>query len=382
MQTTTQSIDTLQFTSGAWSSPPSSELDSDRTLVVAFGARGLADNPKPFADLRAAFPTSAIIGCSGSGEILNDRLHDDTLSVGLSRLPNSRLAQAFAPVRDRGDSFRAGDLLARQLEGPGLKGVLVFTDGLNVNGSELARGLASVLPPGVTVTGGLAGDADKFQSTWTLLGDKLGSNMAVAIGFYGDRVRIGHGSKGGWDAFGPERRVTRSSGNVLFELDGKPALSLYKQYLGEKAAGLPGSALLFPLSLRSSAQADQMLVRTVLAVSEADNSMTFAGDVPEGSSVQLMRANFDRLVAGAAEATRQANSIVPSNPCLAIGVSCVGRRLVLGQRTADEIESTFDLLPEGSKMVGFYSYGELSPTSTGRCELHNQTMTLSIICED
>ena len=74
----------------------------------------------------------------------------------------------------------------------------------------------------------------------------------VAVGLYGEHVKLGHGSKGGWDTFGPERIVTKSDGNVLYELDDKPALALYKEYLGDRAAGLPGSALLFPLALRAS----------------------------------------------------------------------------------------------------------------------------------
>ena len=189
-------------------------------------------------------------------------------------------------------------------------------------------------------------------------------------------------SKGGWDRFGPERTVTRSEGNVLFELDGKPALDLYKTYLGERASGLPATALLFPLALRARAGEEKSLVRTILAVDESARSLTFAGDVPQGSLAQLMRANFDRLVDGAEGAALMTRGRCgKGRSTLAVAISCVGRRLVLGERTEEELEAVGDVLPEGARVLGFYSYGEISPFATGRCDLHNQTMTLTTLQE-
>src|SRR5262249_21680514 len=192
-----------------------------------------------------------------------------------------------------------------------------------VNGSQLVRGLNSVLPETVVVTGGLSGDGTRFKRTWVCVGDKVRSGIVAALGFYGDHVIIQHGSKGGWDKFGPERVVTRSEGNVLFEIDGKPALSLYKEYLGEKAAELPASGLLFPLSLRASAKDDKFLVRTLLAVDHDKNTMTFAGDVPKGHLVQLMKADFDRLVGGASLAAASAKQTAPTiaSSSLAVAIS-------------------------------------------------------------
>jgi hypothetical protein len=204
----------------------------------------------------------------------------------------------------------------------------------------------------------------------------------TAVGFYGDRIRIGHGSKGGWDRFGPERRVTKSQGNVLFELDGRPALQLYKEYLGDRASGLPATGLLFPLALRAKQTDSKSLVRTILGVNEHEQSLTFAGDIPEGAYAQLMKANFDRLVQGASEAATSTKLLADGDSsALAVAISCVGRRLVLGGRTEEETEATLDVLPKGTKQVGFYSYGEISPYTAGSCDLHNQTMTLTTLSE-
>jgi hypothetical protein len=375
-------LETFQFDAErGWSVGTFPALNSERTLVLAFGARRFLDEPGCLKELASAYPDAVIAGCSTSGEILGDRLYDNSLSVAVYRFAKTTLTSVSAPVRSPADSFRAGELLARQLERPDLRAVLVLSDGLKVNGSELVRGLNSVLPESVVVTGGLAGDGDRFQRTWVLRQGTPCEGFVSAVGFYGDHIRVGHGSRGGWDVFGPERVVTRSEGNILFELDGRPALPLYKDYLGERAAGLPATALLFPLALRARTGDEKSLVRTVLSIDEARQAMVFAGDIPQGWTAQLMRANFDRLIEGAAQSALMTRKQGEQTPILSIAVSCVGRRLVLGERTEEELERALEVFPPGSQQVGFYSYGEISPFTTGNCDLHNQTMTLTTICE-
>jgi hypothetical protein len=367
-----------------WSCGTFPALDSECTLVVVFGAPEFAAAPEPIQEIVRAYPGSHIVGCSTAGEIFGTNISDLSLSVAVVRFARGSVATAFAPVRSAEESYAAGESVASQLAGPSLQGVLVLSDGLKVNGSELVRGLNSALPESVVVTGGLAGDGDRFQSTWLIKDGLPASGGCVsAVGFYGDSIKIHHGSKGGWDIFGSERRVTRSAGNVLYELDGRPALQLYKEYLGDRAAGLPATALLFPLAVRPSSAEEQTVVRTILAVNEETQSMVFAGDVPQGSRAQLMRANFDRLIDGASVAAQMTrNGHNGSGPTLAIAISCVGRRLVLGQRAEEEVEATLNVLSAETQQIGFYSYGELSPLPNGRCDLHNQTMTLTTITED
>jgi hypothetical protein len=357
-------------------------MDSDRTLVLLFGSSSFVDGPDPIAELLNDYRKSIVIGCSTAGEILGTQIFDESVSAAIVRFDHTDLRLASAPARSVEDSFTAGQEIARQLNDSRLKGIFVLSDGLHVNGSELVRGLNSKVSPSVVVTGGLAGDGDQFRRTWVLQDRRPQPGFVTAVGLYGDRIQIGHGSKGGWDRFGPERCVTRSKGNILFELDGRPALQLYKEYLGDRAVGLPATGLLFPLALRSDESDAKSLVRTILAVDEREQSLTFAGDIPEGALAQLMKANFDRLVQGASEAASSTKLSTDGGPCtLAIAISCVGRRLVLGERTEEEIEATLDVLPKGTRQIGFYSYGELSPFATGTCDLHNQTMTLTTLSE-
>jgi len=365
-----------------WSVSAFPMLDSNRTLILVFAAPQFINNPKPIAELIKAYPQAKITGCSSAGEIFGSTINDNSLSVAVVKFDHTMVRIESTTIQNSEDSYTAGSTLAKKLTDEDLKSILLLSDGLKVNGTELVKGFNDTLPQNVVVTGGLAGDGSAFKRTWIIYDGSPRENAICAVGLYGKQLKVGHGSKGGWDPFGPERRVTRSKGNVLYELDGKPALVLYKEYLGDRAKDLPASGLLFPLMIRENTNQEKQLVRTILAVDEAKQSLTFAGDIPTGYLAQLMRANFDRLVTGANDAAMMAsNNISGNGPTLAIAISCVGRRLLLGQRTEEETEATLEMLPKGTSQIGFYSYGELSPYTTGTCDLHNQTMTLTTYAE-
>lgn len=362
-----------------WEAP--SDATADAQLVMTFGARERLLDSSLLAPLRARYPEAIFFGCSTSGEIAGTAVSDDTIVASALAFEHTAVRLAVTPLADEADSHAAGRRLAADLAGAELSHVFVLSDGLTVNGSQLAAGLTTGVGDGIVVTGGLAGDGTAFSRTAVVAGMAVGPGMAAAVGLYGSHVRVGCASLGGWDPFGPERIVTRARGNVLFELDGQSALGLYKRYLGHHAAELPASALLFPLAVREAGQ--DPIVRTVLSVDENAESMTFAGDVPEGARARLMKANFDRLIDGATGAARACHAAVPdARASFALLISCVGRRLVLKQRTEEEVEAVRDVVGPQAALAGFYSYGEISPFTPGaHCRLHNQTMTITTLAE-
>lgn len=382
-------LQTFHYKNGkGWSVSSFPDLDSENTLILLFAAPEFSQNPAPIIELAKHYPNSKIIGCSSAGEIIGSRILDESISVAIAKFEKSKIEIVQTKITSADESTQVGVTIAEKLNKPDLRSIFVLSDGLNVNGSELVKGLNSRKNKNVVVTGGLAGDGSRFKETWSVYKGEIVKNSVIAVGFYGDHIQIGHGSRGGWDIFGPERRITRSKNNILFELDNKPALALYKEYLGELAKDLPATGLLYPLAIRKDSSDSHQLVRTILAVNENDQSLTFAGDVPTGYLAQLMRANFDRIITAADEAGELALKRMVgidneyAKPVLAIAVSCVGRRLLLGERTEEETESTLESLPTTTQQIGFYSYGELSPYSTGDCDLHNQTMTMTTIYED
>ena len=368
------------FQNEQWSTPLPD--NSQAQWVLVFGNRALMHDPEFRKNLLSAFPKAQVMGCTTSGEIIETEIHDDSIALTAIEFEHSSIQSLSINAKDFSSSYEAGVYLSQQLPKEGLRHLFVISDGQLVNGTDLVNGISENLANNTMLTGGLAGDAARFEETVVWHNDKVEPGLIVLTGFYGENLQIGHGSLGGWDAFGPDRLITRSEGNILYELDNQSALDLYKKFLGEYASELPASALRFPLSVRKADQSESV-VRTILSIDEEQQSMTFAGDMPEGAYAKLMRANFERLIDGANDAAiNAAASITSENSEFAILISCVGRRLVLQQSTEDELESVQEVLTDDCTLCGFYSYGEISPMlKTQSCALHNQTMTITTFSE-
>ena len=351
-------------------------------IVMYFAAPGTTGQSECFTEMKRQYPSAHVIGCTTGGEIVADDVLDDTIVSTAIEFEKTQVRMSAAHIQGSDESFLCGQKIGRDLQGAGLVTIFVLSDGICVNGSELVRGITEVVGKDIPVTGGMAGDGDRFEMTMVGADCEPSEGQIAAFGLYGESLIIGHGSIGGWDVFGPERLITRSEDNVLFELDGEPALELYKRYLGDEAQNLPGSALLFPLKVRPSDMPDQDVVRTIVGIDEAAQSMTFAGNVPQGHVAQLMRGNFDHLIEGAASAAKAAALDASESQKLAVMVSCVGRKLLMGQRIGEEIEAAGQALGTNSVTTGFYSYGEISPhAESGVSDLHNQTMTVTVYSE-
>jgi hypothetical protein len=283
--------------SKGWEPDQPGRLSQSAQLVLLFGSTAILKEKRCIAEIKGIYPKAYLWGCSTAGEIFGTQVSDDSLVITAVEFEYTRIKCAHVKINKMEDSLSAGEYLAQCFDKDGLVHVLVLSDGLMINGSDLVKGLIKHLPSEVTVTGGLSGDGGRFMETLVLCEDTVDNGVIAVLGLYGDRLKIGYGSLGGWDPFGPERLITKSKGSILYEMDGKSALELYKKYLGTHAAGLPATGLLFPLSVRTK-EKERGVVRTILSVSEEEQSMTFAGDVPEGAYAQLMKANFDRILPG------------------------------------------------------------------------------------
>jgi hypothetical protein len=351
-------------------------------LILAFGEPGLITDQETFNYIKNLFPKGNIVSCSTAGEIIDEEVCDNSIVVTAIQFEKTTIKCSITHIGQHDNSYETGKHLMKELLADDLCTVFVISDGTTINGSELVSGLNENNPRRIPVTGGLAGDGARFNKTFAGLNQLPQEGVIIAIGFYGNNLNIGHGSMGGWDEFGPERIITRSEKNVLYEIDGKNALDLYKEYLGPYKDELPGSALLFPLSLTEPGS-DKHVIRTILRINEEEKSMLFAGNLPQGCKVRLMKANFDRLIDGSSLAANNAfTSLVNGHPQLALLISCVGRKLILQGRSDEEVVAAKNIFGNHVPIAGFYSYGEISPFAPfTRCELHNQTMTITTFSE-
>ncbi len=358
------------------------EFSFQPEIVILFGEGSLLAESGVAQLYKKIYPNSIVTGCSTAGEIYGSTVNDDTIAVNAIKFDKTKMEYHSVKLSEVDNDIEAGKKLLANFTKEGMRHVFVFSDGASVNGTDLVKGISDMLPKDVNVTGGLAGDGSNFAKTYVVDNGEVKSGIISAVAFYGESIKIGYGSLGGWNSFGVERSVTKSEGNVLFELDNLPALETYKSYLGEQAKDLPASGLLFPLSIRTKA-GEEPLVRTILAVDEEAQSLTFAGDIPEGAYVKLMKANIDALIDGAEGAAQKSIlKDIEKKPEFAILVSCVGRKLVMKQLVEEEVEAVIDIIGEDALITGFYSYGELAPfQQAGNCALHNQTMTITTFTE-
>lgn len=349
-------------------------------ILLAFGSGRDSSGEILVNWWKSTFPDAQLIGCSSAGEILDTEVFSNTITVTAIQFEHT-------PFKIHAIDFEAGtrceelaERLVKDLNRENLKLCFVLSDGLNINGSRFVDSLRELLPENCLLTGGLAGDGKRFQETLVCLNEHFSSCKIVLLALYGDHIEVEYGSMGGWDSFGPARLVTHSENNVLYSVDHQNALQLYKKFLGPYAKDLPSSALRFPLLITT--KDGKKIVRTILAVDEEAGTMTFAGDIPQGSFAELMRANFERLIDGAGDAAAEVMHKQAHPPELAILISCVGRRLVLGQRIEEEIEVIRDTFGAETKLAGFYSYGEICPyEKLNDAMLHNQTMTITTLRE-
>ena len=364
--------DVLEYRGGGWTLGGTNTPD----VVFAFLDPDLARQSAAFADLKTRFPDTPVVGCTTGGEIAGgEALVGGGVAACLS-FEGVKVQVVSMDIASAGESLATGRAMAAQFQGDDLSGVFIVSDGARVNGSALVDGFREVLGENASINGGLAGDADRFGETLVGCDGVLAAGRIVAVGFFGKALRLRTGSFGGWQVFGPMRRITRSDGNILYELDNKPALELYKRYLGDEAEALPGSALFYPLQVSNPANPEETVVRTILGIDEATGGMQFAGDMPQGWTAQLMVGEINGLIDGAGQAGHEAAGAGADS--FAMLVSCIGRRLLLGQRATEEVQAVVKALG-GVAHAGFYSYGEISPNGyQGTCNLHNQTMTVTV----
>ena len=354
----------------------------ENPLVLIFGNRYALENSNIYNEIKDLFPTGHIVFGSTSGEIMGETVMDETVTLTAIEFERSNFVVKTKNVSDfSNDDRKLGEALLKEFSTEKLKHIFLVSEGSTVNGSALIDGFEKNKNKIIGLSGGLCGDGDRFERTLASYNQNPKDGEIVAIGFYGDSLEITSANFGGWTPFGPERIITKSKNNILHELDGKPALDLYKKYLGDKANELPKSALLYPLSVRTD-ENQEPIVRTILNIDEANNTMILAGDVPEGSKVQLMMSTVDDIANGAHTAAKYAMNNRKSEPELAILISCIGRKLVMDQRTEEEVEEVISVIGENAAVTGFYSYGEMAPFAGQEfCKLHNQTMTLTLFSE-
>lgn len=363
------------WAAGKWEAAGGQSMNGEADLVLAFGSAATMRDGKALGRLREEYPAARLLGCATPAGIHGARSHEHQLASTAIDFDHSTVRSARVEVGSAPDGYVAGQRLADALWADDLVHVLLLCDASGATAGDLTRGLAHALPDGVTFTGGISASGLVF------LDDSAAQNAVAAIGFYGKRLKVTCGCGGQWELFGPERHVTRARGNILYELNDRPAFEVYHEDLGRYAGEIAAIGVHFPLSVRTN-DPTQGVARAVVGADREHGTLTLAGDATEGGFARVMRASHDGLLRGAGLA---ADNCCPGGqpPQLALLVSGMNRRIVLKNRASEEMEAVRDVFGPGTVLTGFYGAGEIAPAEAGeRPEFQNQTMAVTGFSEN
>ena len=362
------------------------------SLSMMFGNTSWFENESTRRVLSSS--STPVVACSGAGAIEGSEIHDNALSIIQMYVsqPHNYIQTFTETLKDVHASRKIGVSLAKKISAVDLAHVFFVLPGVDINATLFLEGFKEVLPD-VRISGGLAADDGRFEKTYQLCNAECSDRLVVAIGWYGG-FETHCAAQGGWQTFGPTRKVTKAIGSELLTLDNIPALDVYKKFLGPYAQDLPRSGLLFPLKVTNTPTSRHGPMRTILGIDEKRKSLILAGSIDDDSYVAMMHASTDDLITGS---TQAGNAILTSKKlpsaqqALVLAVSCVGRKLIMGARVEEELDALRELDPNGQCIfTGFYSNGEINETDEGlwvnhfgNCQhlLHNQTMSLTWIAE-
>jgi signal transduction histidine kinase len=348
------------------------QISEDSTLLIQYfdGMLNVENSRELLEYLSTKFRNAHIIGTSTDGEIFNETVQDHSVILSFSIFESVTLASLSVSL-DEG-SFTAGEELGREATRFGAQAMIVFSDAFATNGDLLMEGFTQH-SNNVILAGGMAGDNGKFQSTYVISGAKLYSKRAVAIMLKGENLRVNNGYSFHWLPIGPTFRVTHSVDNIVYTLDDRPILEVYRDYLGDSVADtLQSVGVAFPLILK---QKSQLIGRAPL-ISYEDGALGFGGSIPQGAKVQFGIGNANLIL----ESSRETfNSCLTQSPESIFVYSCMARRRFLGDAIGMETIPLHTIAPTS----GFFTYGEFyTDPKNYQSSLLNETMTFLILSEN
>ena len=357
---------------------PDDKLKPSADLVLVYAPPFSLEDPSLLEKLTTQYPKARVLGCSSAGECLDGKPYDNSIVYSAIQFEHTTLRPARVDLpEEKRNEFLAGQALANELAGEDLVMVLLFSEGLAVDCDELIRGIQSVLGSETAIFGGLAGDSLSFERTVVLSNEGVSADAVVAVGFYGDRLRF-ETVTSHFDQSGETIEITAAQGNLLSEINGRPALDVLEEFiLREEGVGITES-LSFPIIILDPTTHKPLYCRTIHEYNTEDGTLLAAGSFPVGPAKLINmydKTNFlidTRKTSGRLEKDRHQFALI---------ISCAARRGTLGNDWMEELSLISEALGEMSS-IGFYSYGEIGKSNFGNFTIvHNQTLNIAAFHE-
>jgi hypothetical protein len=335
--------------------------------------------------VRSITGQAKIVGCTTSGEITNYGRQTESTVVLCMKTDTEIYTSFNEGIKTNGQ--KTGEELSEKLIkgfSESVKGtMMILPDGLAGNLSPLVRGIYDTSGANVRLVGGSAGDDFQFKSTYQIFNDKVTSDGVCGI-LFPPEIKIGIGIKHGWSPIGELMVVTKSEGNILYELNNRPALDVYFEALNKPADNVT-QMYLTEVSETSPIGIVEVggkhLIRHLYAPTPERGIACF-GDIPQESIVSIMSGDKTTLIKSAEEASLEAISAIGGRNVKAVIVfDCVSRVFILKEKVNEEIEAIKKVLGRDIPIFGFYTYGEIGAFEGGQPTFHNKTIIVCTIAE-
>lgn len=331
-----------------------------------------------------------ILGCSSQGILTNKGAFKYGFAVLLVALnPQTFFNIAAIKNVNRDTSLSSGEELANKLL-YGFKNVrrslsIIFSDKLITNGTNLINGLQETLGRSFPLIGASASDDFGNQKTFQYVNQELLSEACSGI-LFGGKFNFGFGIKHGWFALGKIRCVSASSGNVIEEIDGAPAVKLYEDYFAKDTMALAKElrriSVSYPLGLYLQGE-KECLLRNIVSIKN-DGSLVTQGDVPQNSKIRLMISTEDsRLKAVIAACEDAKRNLAGGKIKFVMVFDSAARLALLGRQNDIELGVIKEVFGKDTPLIGISTNGEQAPLKSinylGQTYLHNQSINILAI---
>lgn len=348
------------------------------------------DKYKPEEMMKGIFKiikNTANAGCCGAGIISEDKLYNQGIQVCIIKSDELYLSSAVGLEISK-DGKRAGQEVARLLLDKVKderfqdmkKTVVLLPDGISGNVTDIVEGTYSVLGASYALVGGGTGDNLKFLATFQLHNDKVFQDAVVGIVIVSKKC--GRGVAHGWTPFEGPMMTTRVDGNIIKEIDSKPAIKAYSNFFTKHGMEVNKEsfskfAMEYPFGVPGIG--GTYVIRDPLSVDE-DGGIVCVADVPNFSMIRIMKGNKQTVKQAAYDAAERARSEFGNEePKLLLIFDCVSRLLLLEDVAIDEIRLIRNTVGNHVKIVGLFSFGEIGSIKGKVPSFHNKSVSLLLL---
>ncbi|MFZ0491330.1 MAG: FIST N-terminal domain-containing protein [Salegentibacter sp.] len=318
-----------------------------------------------------------VLGATSCGEFINEQQTDGEIAMLLMEISKDLYSLEFEKIEDDQMELATQSLANKALQKFKNPALILCSTAINrktefFDGHKMVSTLKKSLGPEKVYYGGMAGDDWSMNGTFVFANENETDSGIAAIVLDGDKIQLNGMAINGYKPMGISRTVTRSKGNLLYEIDGKPAVEMYLKYLGKNDQQddldvFKDVSVEYPFIVERD-QNETVLVST-RDINEEENALVTDMDMPEGTNFWFAQPPGFDIVEEILEKAAMIKESQKTKADALLVFSCAGRPPLLGPMVTEENEGLARIW--NAPMAGFFTYGEYGRAYKGKQNFHS-----------